>query len=165
MKALESVTKQELIEMMMDIRARDIITLIKILVSQVGKERTKELIKKARWGAWYQRGKRVAENAGNPQNLDSYIESYWVREMNQMPWVSPVEWDERTKNRAIATCTFYCIGKALAKLGDEVIKEIVREAYCVHDIAWASGFNSNIKIHLAKTYCQGDDCCQFVMEI
>ena len=164
MTASEKITQEELIKKMLDMRARDIITFAKILVSQVGKEKAKDLIKKARWDAWNQRGEIVAEKAGNPQDLDSYIEEYFIKEMGLMPWVPPTEWDEKTKTKAVTTYRIDCIGKSLAELGDEDIREIVREAYCVHDIAWAKGFNPNIKIEMTKTFCAGDDCCQFVIE-
>ena len=162
----ENITKDELIQGMTDARAKDIIMLIKLLVSQVGKEKTKDLIRQAKWAPRYQSGREAAEKAGNPHDLDSYIDTYYGEEMpSKVPWIEPVEWRGRTKNKAICQYTSYCVGKALSKLGDEEIREIAKEAYCTHDIAWAAGFNPNIKMQIKGIYYDGDDCCEFVHEV
>lgn len=163
--AFENITKEELVEKMIDARAADIVTFIKILVSQVGKNKAIELIKGTRWEAWSRKGMEAAREAGNPQDMSSYIDAYWVKAMKSIPWVPPAEWDEKTESRAVTTVRSYCIGRAIAKLGDEMIKEIGEKAYCIHDIAWANGFNPNIKGTITRTFYDGDDCCQLVLEI
>ncbi|MBI4186525.1 MAG: L-2-amino-thiazoline-4-carboxylic acid hydrolase [Chloroflexi bacterium] len=162
--ASENFSQEELIERLLDIRARDIITLTKLLVSQVGKEKAKELIRKARWASWSAMGKKAAEREGHPEDLDGYIEAYFVKELGGMPWVPPTVWDERTEHRAVTTYRAPCIGRSIAKFADEEMKEL-GIAYCVQDLAWAKGFNPDIKMKMTKTYCAGDDCCQFVIEL
>jgi hypothetical protein len=164
--AFDNITKEELIEKKTDARARDIIMLLKILISQVGKEKAKELFKKARWETYYQRGREAARRAGNPKDLNSYIEKYYFEEVPAtVPWIAPLNWVERTSNKAIWRETSYCLGEALNKLGDDEIKEIGKEAFCVHDIAWAIGFNPDIKMHYSKIFYNGDNCCECVIEI
>jgi hypothetical protein len=162
--AFENMSKEELFHRMMELKVKDIIMLMNLLISEVGKEKTKELIKNIKWESRYIQGREAAEKLGNPQDLDSYIEEYWGNFMSSVvPWV-PVEWTERTKDRAVCRCTNNCTGQTIAKLGDKDICEIGKEAYCIHDIAWAAGFNPDIKVHISKIYYDGDDCCEFVME-
>jgi hypothetical protein len=164
----EDATKEVVRETLLDARARDIIQLIRVLVSQVGKDKAKELIKKARWEDWFQRGKATAEKLGHPQDLDSYLKEYFGTQMANLPFlakVDPSKFEEKTKTRAVCTSRDYCIGRAIAKLGDEMIREICKEAYCIHDIAWAEGFNPKINTKISKIFYNGDDCCQFVWEM
>lgn len=162
--AFENITKEEIIQRMLDSRVSEVIMFMKLLISQVGKEKTKELIRNAKWESRYQQGKEAAENLGNPKDLESYIDAYWGDFMgNKISWV-PLTWVEKTKDRAICRCTVNCTGEALAKSGDKDICEIGKEAYCIHDIAWAAGFNPDIKVDITKIFYDGDDCCEFVME-
>ena len=162
--AFENVTKEELIQGMTDARAKDIIMLIKLLVSQVGKERTKELIRKARWDLRYEAGRKAAEKLGNPRGLGSFLEAYFSQEQAiKVPWIQR-KWIEKSETRAVLHIMSHCIGKALAELGDEETREIGKEAYCVHDIAWAAGFNPEIKMNITKIPFDGYDYCEFVME-
>jgi hypothetical protein len=134
----------------------------------VGKDKAKELIKEARWEDWYQRGKEAGEKLGFPSDLESYFNAYFGTEMPKLPFLARVDLskcDEKTENRIVLSSRDFCIGRAIAKLGDQEIKEIGKEAYCIHDIAWAKGFNSKIACRITKIFYDGDDCCQFVWEI
>jgi hypothetical protein len=157
-------TTQDIVRKMLESRTAETIMFMKLLISQVGKEKTKELIKNTKWESRYAMGREAAERLGNPKDLDSYIDEYWGNYMGgKISWV-PLQWVERTKDRAVCRCTINCTGEGLAKTGDKDICEIGKEAYCIHDIAWAAGFNPDIKVRISKIFYDGDDCCEFVME-
>lgn len=70
---LEKLSGYQVAELAGSIRANDIILLIKVIVSLVGKEKAIELITKARWD-WYRRaGAERAKQLGNPKDLDAYV--------------------------------------------------------------------------------------------
>lgn len=162
--SLDSVTKQEIVQCLNDVRAQDWIQLLKLLVAQVGKEKTKEILRKARWDAFYKVGREAAERLGHPRDLDSFVEEYFVKHMSTRPWVT-LHWIERTKDRLVIRVTENCTGQAFAKWGDEEVREIAKEAFCIHDIAWAAGFNPDITIRINKIFYDGDDYCEFIIEL
>ena len=43
--------------------------------------------------------------------------------------------------------------------------EFLAENYCVHDIAWANGFNPDMKFEMTKNFLLGDEYCEFTMEV
>ena len=164
----EDATKDEVRETLLYARARDIIQLIRLLVSQVGKEKAKELIRKSRWEDHYNRGKEAAEEHGMAQDLEGYFNIYFGNEMPKLPFLSGKDLskcDEKTENRIVLTVKDFCIGRAIAELGDDEIREIGKEAYCIHDIAWAKGFNPKINCTITKIYYDGHDRCQFLWEM
>lgn len=154
-------------EILTDLGARYIVALVKILVSQVGKEKAKELIRTFRYDPHVKKGKEVAESLGNPQDLESFLGEYFGKAMANVPAVEPVVFSERSKNRAVCYVDWYCPGRSLAKFvgDDEELREVFKEAWCRHDIAFCKGFNPNIKMDITKIFFDGDDRCEFTMEL
>ena len=135
-----------------------------ILVSQVGKEKAKELIEKATYSRFYKLGRELAKKAGNPQDIDGYIEAILIEQLGSMPEVPPVEIVERTKNRVIFAARDCFIAEAFAEVGEPEILEVAKYR-CCHDRATANGFNPKMKFEMAKFLLNGDDCCEFVAEL
>ena len=96
---LESVSREELVEGLMAMRARDIITIVRLLVSQVGKEKAKKFIEEAQYSISYKRGKEAAQKAGNPKDIDGYIEANTIGLLSKIPAACISEVVERTENR------------------------------------------------------------------
>ena len=157
---------QEIIEREADGKARDTVMLTEILISQVGKEKTKELVKKVRTDYFHNLGREAAEKLGNPPDLDSFAEAF-LSWMKTIKWVPLPDTIERTPKRLVLRATNYCPGTALVKAaaGDEGLLEVFGESYCIHDIAFAEGFNPRIKTRINKTYFRGDDYCEIVWEL
>jgi hypothetical protein len=162
------MTKEEvkaLTERMAEGKARDIIMLTKILISELGKEKTIALMKKARWEIYSKRGKQAAEKMGHPEDLGSFAEAYWGEEMKSVKWKEASKFEEKTQNRIVINSTTTCPGKALAKVADKELWNVFREGYCIHDIAWTNGFNPKIKVKITNIFFDGDDHCRIVWEL
>lgn len=170
---MAKATKEELVATSQDTRVRDILLVTKTLVSQVGKEEARKLIGKAQYDIYYKLGREAAERLGNPQDLDSYIEEYWVKFLDRRPLVPPTAFVERTKNRAVCrttSCVLYDAWRKIAgdpnmraRYGKDTFE--AAKGRCDHDLAWANGFNSNIKLERTNFFLDGDDCCEFVVEL
>ena len=163
---LDSVSKEALVEGLLASRARDLFTLVRILVSQVGKEKAKELIEEAVGDASYKSGKEAAEKAGNPTDIDGYIEANTINLLGKIAAACTPEIVERTKKRYVFRCTKCYPAEAFLKVGagDPETLEVVKYC-CPHDTAWAHGFNPNMKFERTKFLLDGDDCCEFVVEV
>lgn len=162
---MESLSKEQLVEGLMLMRARDIFTLVRLLVSQVGKEKAKQLIEEVQYAAAYQRGKAAAEKAGYPTDVDGYIEAN-SSFMRKIPASIPSVVVERTKKRFVSRNIRCLPAEALLKVGaeDPETLEVVKYI-CPHDTAWAHGFNPKMKFERTKFLLDGDDCCEFVTEV
>jgi len=162
---LERVTRTELMERSFGLRVEDIVMFSKILLEQLGKEKAIELIKKARWGLRYDQGKEAAAKLGNPKDLDTFIEEYFIKKMDGLPFVPPIELRERTKNRVIAGAPVCFLSEAILKRNlDKDLLDVVK-AYCIHDEAWAAGWNPDMKVEKVKFLMDGDDSCDFLCEV
>lgn len=163
---LDLVSKEALVEGLLAMRARDLFTLVKLLVSQVGKEKARELIEEAQYSISYKRGEETAEKAGNPADIDGYLEVNTINLLSKIPAACIPEIVERTKNRYVFKCTRCYPAEAILKVGagDPETLEVVKYC-CPHDTAWAHGFNPNMKFERTKFLLDGDDCCEFVAEV
>ena len=81
-------------------------------------------------------------------------------------WVAPGEFICRTKNKAVRRTSNYCFkAEAFKRFADKEMLEFLAENYCVHDIAWANGFNPDMKFEMTKNFLLGDEYCEFTMEV
>jgi hypothetical protein len=166
-------TKEELVASSENARVRDILLLAKVLISQVGKEEARRLIGKAQYDMYYQMGREAAERLGNPQELDSFVEEYFVRQMGKRVLVPPTVFVERTKTRCVCRTPSCVLADAfmkiahdpsqLARFGGDALE--VAKARCDHDAGWANGFNPKMKFKRTKFLLHSDDCCEFVAEL
>jgi hypothetical protein len=176
---MDSVSRETLVESVMALRARDLFTLVKVLISQFGKEKAKELIEEAQYSIFYKRGKEAAEKAGHPKDIDGYIEANTIELLGNIPSAPLPEIVERTKNRYVFRCTKCYQAESLLKFGSGDPETLVETKYCSgdpetsevvkyccpHDTAWAKGFNPDMKFERTKFFLDGDDYCEFVAEV
>jgi hypothetical protein len=162
---LDSVSREELVKGVMDLRARDLFTLVKVLITQFGKEKAKELIEEAQYAAFYQRAREAAEKLGNPTDLDSYIKWQKTRTGN-IPSAPMSEVVERTKNNYVFRSRNCYQAESVLKYGveDPEILEVIKYC-CPHDTGVANGFNPKMRFKRTKFLLDGDDCCEFVAEV
>jgi len=155
----------QVVEELSSSRAKTMLLFTRILIDQVGKEKAKELIRKARYDAWYEMGRKAAEALGNPKDIDSYINEYVYKFMSpgKKPYVPPQQLERVSDKKAIFRTRYCFLAKELLKERDKETLEVVK-AYCCHDIAWANGFNPEMKFELTKFFLDGDDCCEFTFE-
>lgn len=146
-------------------RAKTLLLFTRILIDQVGKEKATELIRKARYDAWYEMGQKAAEALANPRDIDSYINEYIYKFMapGKKAYVPPQELERVSDQKAVFRTRCCFLAEALLKYGDKETLEVVK-AYCCHDIAWANGFNPKMKFEMTKFFLDGDDCCEFAFE-
>ena len=146
-------------------RAKTLLLFTRILIDQVGKEKATELIRKARYDAWYEMGQKAAEALANPRDIDSYINEYIYKFMapGKKAYVPPQELERVSDKKAIFRTRCCFLAEALLRYGDKETLEVVK-AYCCHDIAWANGFNPEMKFEMTKFFLDGDDCCEFAFE-
>jgi hypothetical protein len=163
---LAATPQAELVEQVKNGQARDIVLMAKILISEVGKEKAGQLIRKARYDLYYQKGQEAATKVGNPKDLDSYIGEYILKTPSPLPvWVPEGFFPYRTPNKAIFRTSYYCFeAEAFKRFADKEMLEFLAANYCVHDIAWAQGFNPKITYTMTKSFLLGDKYCEFVME-
>ena len=155
----------QVVEKLSSARAEILLFFTKILIDQVGKEKAKELIRRARYDSWYEMGRKAAEALGNPRDIDSYINEYVYKFMSpgKRPYVPPQQLERVSDKKAIFRTRYCFLAKALLKDKDKETLEVAK-AYCCHDIAWANGFNPEMKFELTKFFLDGDDCCEFTFE-
>lgn len=167
LKAKHDALYEETRQVLSDSGARYIVELVRILASQVGKQKTIELIKAFRYEPHVIRGRESAEKLGKPRDLSTFLEEYFTKAMAAIPVVEPVKFTERRENRAVCYVDWYCPGKALARFvgEDKELQEIFKEAWCRHDVAFCEGFNPDIKMSITKIFYDGDDRCEFTMEL
>jgi len=166
-KHLENRSAEEIFDMIVrqsEGKARDLIMFTKLLISQAGKEKAKELIYQARYDMFYKMGREAAEKSGNPHDIDSFAEAF-LEWMGTIKWVPTPTFQEKTSTSVGGYVTNECPGKALARLADDETREIFKEAYCIHDIAWAKGFNPRIEARNTSSYFDKEDRCGWVWEI
>jgi NAD-dependent DNA ligase len=163
---LDSVSAEALVESLLASRARDLYKLVKVLISQIGKEKAKKIIEEAQYTASYKSGREAAEKAGNPKDIGGYIEVNNVNFLGNMPMAPLCEVVERTKNRYVFRNKNCYHAEAVLKVGagDPEALEVIK-CFCSHDTPWARGFNPNMKFKRTKFVLDGDDCCEFVAEV
>jgi len=164
---LSSVPPAEIVTVAKNQHAKDIILLAQSLISAFGKDEAAKLIKNARYEIAYKEGRKAAEKLGNPKDLDSYAEEYFLKSPRPVPvWVAQGEFLYRTRTKAIRQTSNYCFeAEAFKRFADKEMLEFLAENYCIHDGAWARGFNPDIKFKMTKHFLRGDDCCEFTFEL
>ena len=162
---LASVTRMELMQHAFASLAETVIIYSKILLEHLGKEKAVDVVKKARWDARYGRGRKTAEESGNPKDIDYFLESYFVKAMGLLPFVPPAEIRERTKDKAVVGVSQCFFAEAVRKHHlDRDVLDVVK-AYCNHDEGWAAGWNPDMKFEKVKFLLNGDDACDFLCEV
>ena len=162
---MERMTRMELMEHVFATLAETVIIYSRILLEHLGKEKAIELVKKARWDARYGRGREAAEKLGSPKDIDTFIEEYFVKAMDRLPFVPPAEIRGRAKDRVVAGVSKCFLAEAVQKHNlDRDILDVVK-AYCNHDEGWAAGWNPDMKFEKVKFLLNGDDSCDFLCEV
>jgi hypothetical protein len=174
---ISSIPTGQALELAHDFWARDIIIFCNLLISEFGREKAGELLRETRNKSRYAEGRAAAQKLGNPRDIDSYINSYFMREppathaeffveSAKSPfWVAPGEFTYRTRSKAVYKTSHYCFkAMALRKYADEKMARFLFDNYCTHDAAWAKGFNPNMKYEVTRSFLLGDDCCEFTFE-
>jgi predicted hydrocarbon binding protein len=164
---LEDFSREELLEMAFGgmMGAESLVMAFGLLISAIGKEEAKKLIKKARHNLVYRIGRSAGEKLENPKDLDSLLENFL---MKSPPWVGlrPLVFSYRTEKKAVLRNEKFCfIAEAIKKHADKEMQEFFADCFCVHDQAWTNGFNPEIKFQQTKSFLKGDDCCEFVFEM
>ncbi len=178
-KKLDSISRETLVKSVMALRARDLFTVVKVLVSQVGKEKAEELLEEAQYAIFYKRGKDAAIRAGNPKDIDGYVKANTLDLLSCIPSAPIPEVIERTEKKYLFRCTKCSQAESLLGFGagdsgglveashcseDQDSLEVVKYM-CPHDTAWAKGFNPDMKFARTKFFLDGDDYCEFVAEV
>lgn len=178
-KKLDTISRETLVKSVMALRARDLFTVVKVLVSQVGKGKAKELLEEAQYAIFYQRGKDAAQRAGNPRDIDGYVKANTLALLGCIPSAPIPEVIERTEKKYLFRCTkcsqaesLLCFGagdsgglvEALHCSEDQETLEVVKYM-CPHDTAWAKGFNPDMKFSRTKFFLDGNDYCEFLAEV
>ena len=148
-------------------RAKDILLMAGILIDQVGLEKAKELVYKARYDFFYERGRKAAEERGNPKDVGSVADWYFTKQAatKAKPYVlNEIGGEERTKTKYVSRPLQVCyLAEALLKYGDPETLQVA-EARCCHDVAALQGFSPHLNIGWPKSFFKGDGCCQFSIE-
>jgi hypothetical protein len=178
-KKLDAVSRETLVKSVMGLRARDLFTVVKVLVSQVGKEKAKELLEEAQYATFHQRGKDAAVRAGNPKDIDGYVKANTLDLLGCIPSAPIPEVIERTEKKYLFRCTKCSQAESLLSFGagdsgglveashcseDQETLEVVKYM-CPHDTAWAKGFNPDMKFARTKFFLDGNDYCEFLAEV
>ena len=163
---LDAVSREKLVKSALAWRARNLFTVVEVLISQVGKEKAKELIDEAQYSIFYKRGKEAAEKAGNPKDIEGYIKENTLNLLDHVPSAPIPEIVERTKNRYVFKCTKcyqaeslleFAAGESVGMvkgeycLEDKEALEVVKYC-CPHDKGWANGFNPDMKFERVKFF-------------
>jgi hypothetical protein len=175
---ISSVPTGKAIELCYDYYVKDIILFANVLISEFGKEKAGKIISEARHKGPFEEGKKTAAKLGNPKNIDSYIdnyflrptperiEEYWAKSTKAPFWVAPTHFAYRTNNKAVVRTSDYCFkAMAIKRFADEEMCKFLGDYYCIHDVAWANGFNPEMKYKITKNFLWGDDCCEFTFEV
>ena len=162
---MESMTRKELMEHVFATLAETVIIYSKILLEHLGKEKAIDIVEKARWDARYGRGREAAEKMGNPKDIDTFLESYFGKAMDRLPFVPQAEVREHTKDGVVVGVSKCFLAEALQKhnLSGELLDVV--KAYCNHDEGWAAGWNPDMKFEKVKFLMNGDDACDFLCEV
>jgi hypothetical protein len=162
---MEGMTRMELMEHAFASLAETVIIYSKILLEHLGKEKAIDLVKKARWDARYGRGRETAESLENPKDLSAFLEAYFVKAMDRLPFVPQAEIREHTKDRVVVGVSKCFLAEAIQKHNlSEDLLDVVK-AYCNHDEGWAAGWNPDMKFKKVKFLLNGDDRCDFLCEV
>jgi len=164
---LEDFSREEIVEMAFDslIGTPSLVMFAELLIDAVGKEEAGKLVEKARYDREYAIGKATAEKLGNPQDLNSLLEAFTLK---VPPWVGlgPSNFIYRTEKKAVRKTSSFCFeAQAIKKAADREMQEWFARYFCIHDGAWAIGFNPKLKFKQTKNFLRGDDCCEFVFEL
>jgi len=175
---ISSVPTGKAIELVYDYWVRDIIVFANTLIDTFGEEKAGETIRKARYKEPYEEGKRAAEKLGHPKDIDAYIDNYFMRKApssmeeyfassTKAPfWVAPGQFPYRTECKAVFRTSGYCFkAEAIKRFADKEIRRFLGDYYCVHDAAWANGFNPDMRIEMTKNFLWDDACCEWTFEI
>ena len=162
---MEDYSREDLLEMAFDsyIASTSLVMLTKLLIDAVGKRKAGKLITKARYAPVYAEARALAESMGNPQDLDSLVETFRIK---SPPWVTLVEFVYRTPNKAIIRSCNHCWeADAVKKLADKEMQLFLAKHWCVHDEAWVKGFNPKVEFEQPKHFLRGDDHCEFTLTL
>jgi len=161
---LERGTRYDMVEFLHDVRAEDLCIYSKILLEQLGKEKAIGLVKKARWDARYEMGRKTAEDLGHPKDMETFVEAYDKR-LDSIFYIPPVENRLIAKNKAIMKFSMCFLGEAILRRKPDKDLLDVLKAYCNHDEGWAGGWNPDMKCEKIKYILDGDDSCDFLFEV
>jgi hypothetical protein len=162
---IDDFSREELLEMAFDgyLGSVSLIMLTQQLIKAVGKEKAAKMIKESRYAPVYAEARALAESMGNPQDLDTLLETFRLK---SPPWVTLVEFVYRTPNKAIIRSSHHCWeASAIQKTADKELQLFIAENWCVHDQAWVEGFNPKVKFDQPKHFLRGDDHCEFVLTL
>ena len=149
-------------------RANDIVIFTRLLVSLVGKEKAINLIKNARWRCYYQAGTERARVLGRPEDLETFIQDYFIETNAMPPFVHQGLILEKTARKAKIRFPGCFIARAIKvhPEADEETKYVICRGYCQHDQAFSQGFNSKITTtNLCNAILDPDNNCDFLIEI
>lgn len=149
-------------------RANDIIIFTRLIVSLVGKEKAIEVIKEARWQRYHGLGVERAGSLGNPPDLDTLLQDYFIDTNCMPPFVHKGEILKRTKKGVkvrFPGCFIARAIKAHPEADPETIDVIV-QAYCQHDQAFTKGFNPKITTtNVKNAILDPENNCDFLVEV
>jgi hypothetical protein len=161
---MKKFSRENIIQFDAEFRTNDMARLIRILISQIGKDKAKEIYEKETYDDYYKAGRETAEKIGNPQDLNSFINVWMVKAMDAISFVRPIIITEMTPNKVVVGADKCVIADAFLKVEDRDVLEVLK-CRCCHDTAWANGFNPNIRFERTKFLVDGDDMCEFVCEL
>lgn len=166
LQKMERSSGEEICGVLEALRAKEILRFSKLLISEFGKEKAKKLIEDAVYSDYCNAGREAAEKLGNPQGLDAYLDAYAVKAVAAMPFAPHTFLSERTKNKAVWGVTKCYFANGLQKFGSSDPETLdVAKARCVHDAAWAMGFNPKMTCKRTKYLLDGDDACEWTCEL
>ena len=163
---IDKIDKDRLVKGLLLMRAKDIFSLTRLLISQVGKEKAIELIEKDRFDVSTKAGREAAEKAGNPKDIDSYIEINNIDFLGNIPGAPIMEMIERSEKRYVFRNNDCYWAEAVRAAGaeDPETLEVVK-CWCSHDTPWAHAFNPDMKFERTHFVLDGDDYCEFRAEL
>jgi hypothetical protein len=165
---LENLSPFQVMEEASKTRANDIVIFTKLIVSLVGKDKAIKLIKDARWGCYYDAGAARATVLGHPEDLQTFIQDYFIETNSMPPFVHKgviLEKTARSVKIRFPGCFISMAIKAHSG-ADAEIKNIICKGYCQHDQAFSQGFNPKItSTNLRSAILDPENNCDFLIEI
>ena len=164
---LDGLSKEQMLTNALVSKWRDIFSLTKILISQVGKEKAKELLAKAKYDEGIELGKEFADR-GYAMTMDGHDEAkaaYMKEKVKGAAWKSGYIDEECTEERRVRRATTCYLAKAILKVAEEDPETFeVAKYFEPSDEGWAHGFNPNMKFKRTKWLLDGDPYCEFIIE-
>ncbi|MBW1764088.1 MAG: L-2-amino-thiazoline-4-carboxylic acid hydrolase [Deltaproteobacteria bacterium] len=162
---LEKVSRDDLVRGCLRSKARDLFRTAKMLRTHFGKEKAIDMLEQVQTEDFCAAG-QAASRVARKNDINGYIEVFIMDFLQNIPAAPPCEIVEKTDKRLIYRNSICYHADAVMEFGkdDPETLDIVK-CFCTHDKPWAEGFNPAMRFERTKFVLDGDDCCEFLLEI